>query len=130
MRKPVAITFLLIYLAAVIQIEQLAKIPVLMQHYREHIRMEGKITFLAFLQEHYLHDDIADPDYARDMQLPFKTSHHFFILMTAAAPKPAVDYVSLDMTNRSHYLSPFDDPGPDNPFRDHIFQPPRHNNHL
>lgn len=126
MRKPVAITFLLIYLAAVIQIEQLAKLPVLFQHYREHIRMEGRISFLAFLQEHYIQDDPSDPDYARDMQLPFKTSHHFFILMTAAAPRPAVEYTSLATDHRSHYISPFDDPGPSNPFNEHIFQPPRH----
>ncbi|MCG2616268.1 hypothetical protein LZZ85_18360 [Terrimonas sp. NA20] len=125
MKRSGAIVFFLIYLAAVIQIEQLVKIPVLFQHYREHIRMEGKISFLAFLQEHYVQDDGPDADYARDMQLPFKTSHHFFILMTAAAPKPAADYVSPAVDPRSHYISPFDDPGPANLFTDQIFQPPR-----
>ncbi len=125
MRRSGAIVFFLIYLAAVIQLEQLVKIPVLFQHYREHIRMEGKISFLAFLQEHYVQDDATDPDYARDMQLPFKTSHHFFILMTAAAPKPAVDYNSPAVDPKCHYISPFDDPGPINLFTDHIFQPPR-----
>ncbi|PZR21323.1 MAG: hypothetical protein DI535_28500 [Citrobacter freundii] len=125
MRKPVAIILLLVYLAAVIQLEQLAKLPVLFQHYHEHIRMEGRISFLAFLQEHYLLDDTTDADYARDMQLPFKTAHHFFILMSVAAPRPVVDYVTADIGHRSRYISPFDDPGPSNPFTDHIFQPPR-----
>lgn len=125
MRKPGAIILFVVYLAAVVQLEQLAKLPVLFQHYREHIRMEGEISFLAFLQEHYVEDDSTDYDYARDMQLPFKTSHHFFLLMNAAAPRPACDFISTTIIARPQNASPFDDPGPENTFTDNIFQPPR-----
>lgn len=126
MRKPAAILFSFVYLAAVFQLEQLAKIPVLFQHYKEHIRMEGNISFAVFLKEHYIQDDPSDADYARDMQLPFKTCpHHFFMLMTAAAPKPAVEIIDVCTDNASHYTTPLNDSRLFHSFAGGIFQPPR-----
>ncbi|HEX2847816.1 MAG TPA: hypothetical protein VHN59_14805 [Chitinophagaceae bacterium] len=116
-------------MAAVFQLEQLAKFPVLFQHYKEHIRMEGKISFAAFLKEHYVQDNPSDPDYdyARDRQLPFKTCpHHFFMLMTAAAaPKLVAEEVKVTTDDLLTYTSPPDDSRLFNSFAGNIFQPPR-----
>lgn len=125
MKKTVAIAFFFIYLAASFHLEQLAKIPILFQHYREHIRMEGNISFVAFLKEHYVHDHRSDPDYARDQQLPFKTSHHFFMMMAPAMPRSAIEYISMMTGNRSCYISPLNDADTVSFFTDRIFQPPR-----
>ncbi len=128
MKKLVAIVFLLIYTVAVFQLEQLAKFPVLLQHYKEHIRMEGNISFAAFLKEHYVQDNPSDPDYdfARDRELPFKTCpHHFFMLMTAAAPKPAAEEVKITTDNLLTYTIPPDDSRLFNSFTGNVFQPPR-----
>jgi hypothetical protein len=74
------------------------KLPVVFQHFQEHLRMGRKISFGEFLAEHYLHDDPKDPDYARDMQLPFKTySHYFFMLIPAAAPKVVLAELPVNM---------------------------------
>ncbi len=88
--------------------------------------MEGKISFIAFLKEHYVQDDPSDADYARDMQLPFKTCpHHFFMLMTAAAPKLAVEITDVCTDKASHYITPLNDSRLFHPFAGGIFQPPR-----
>lgn len=124
MRKPIGLIFFFIYLASVIQLEQLVKLPVLFQHYREHIRMEGKISFLTFLEEHYVQDDPSDADYARDMQLPFKTSHHFF-MQVIAAPRPVLEYVNITADIHTQYVNPLNDRRVSNSFPSKIFQPPR-----
>lgn len=53
-------------------IVQLAKLPVLVEHFREHRCLDQRITFLDFLAMHYWGTDLNDDDDARDNQLPFK----------------------------------------------------------
>ncbi len=43
-------------------------------HFYEHQKEDTSISFLAFLDMHYMHGSPNDNDYDRDMQLPFKTS--------------------------------------------------------
>ncbi len=50
------------------------KLPVLMEHFREHGELYKDLSFLSFIREHYFNGDTKDADYARDMQLPFKTN--------------------------------------------------------
>lgn len=61
-------------------IVQLAKLPVLVEHFREHQCLDEQITFLDFLAMHYWGNDLNDNDDARDNQLPFKndTFHYSF----------------------------------------------------
>lgn len=51
--------------------------------------MDKDMTFLAFLDMHYMHGSPHDDDYDRDMQLPFKTcAHPIIATATYVAPVP------------------------------------------
>lgn len=75
MRRVVAILFLTVVLFTATPMQQLLKLPVLVQHYYEHKNDDTALTLLSFLELHYLssHDD-NDGDNNRDQQLPFKTT--------------------------------------------------------
>ncbi|MBL0146000.1 MAG: hypothetical protein IPP48_09730 [Chitinophagaceae bacterium] len=63
------------------------KLPVIFQHFIEHQQKDKNISFLAFLDMHYMHGTPKDKDYNRDMQLPFKTfGHHSSSLTVAFIP--------------------------------------------
>lgn len=78
MKKGIAILFLSIYLCTVTEAHELLKLPVVFQHFIEHQSEDKNITVFQFLKIHYGQDDVQDDDYARDMQLPFKTAGEFF----------------------------------------------------
>ncbi|MDP4286086.1 MAG: hypothetical protein Q8891_16875 [Bacteroidota bacterium] len=75
MKKIAAILFLAIYLFSTTEAIQLLKLPVIFEHYKEHKNKDHSITFLKFLDIHYMHGSPQDADRDRDMQLPFKTSN-------------------------------------------------------
>jgi hypothetical protein len=54
-------------------LQELAKLPVLFQHYFEHQSLNQEITFAKYLWEHYNSVPHTDADAARDNQLPFKS---------------------------------------------------------
>ncbi|TKK71635.1 hypothetical protein FC093_01015 [Ilyomonas limi] len=73
MRRVIAIFLLCLQLFTGTELCQLFKAPVLLEHYREHKGGDESLTFLSYLREHYFNSDERNPDYARDMQLPFKS---------------------------------------------------------
>jgi hypothetical protein len=72
-KKTTAIFFLSLYLFSSTEFKQLIKLPLLFEHYKEHKAIDGNISFLQFLRIHYHDATVIDDDYARDMQLPFKS---------------------------------------------------------
>lgn len=52
---------------------QLAKTPLLFEHYQAHKIADKTLSVWSFFSEHYLNCNPADPDYIADMQLPFKS---------------------------------------------------------
>lgn len=119
MKKASAILFLSIYLLSTIAAKQLAKLPVVFQHFSEHKQEDKNISFLRFLSIHYLHGSPKDKDYDRDMQLPFKTSHDcissiaiafvsIMVPITIAKPVEIIlpkSYFVLDQHIQSTYLA-------------------------
>ncbi len=73
MKKLIAISFLTFYSLATTELYQLAKLPLLMEHYQDHKKENKDITLLHFLAIHYTQGNVKDADYDKDMQLPFKT---------------------------------------------------------
>jgi hypothetical protein len=61
-----------IYMLSFSELHQFLRIPVLIQHFVEHRRQDPSISFLAFLNLHYIHQYVIDEDYQRDNQLPFR----------------------------------------------------------
>jgi len=97
LKKIIAILFLTIYLLSVTEAYQLLKLPVIFQHFAEHKKENGKITFLEFLDIHYMHGSPMDKDYERDMQLPFKTSSDCISVISPAFVPPVITY-SIEVT--------------------------------
>jgi hypothetical protein len=52
---------------------ELLKLPAFVIHFLEHKKENRDITLLEFLDIHYMHGNVKDKDYDRDMTLPFKS---------------------------------------------------------
>lgn len=76
MNRVVAQMFIILYFLTSTEAYQLLKIPVILQHFREHQQEDRSISFFKFLDIHYMHGSPMDDDYDRDMQLPFKKATH------------------------------------------------------
>ena len=87
MKKLVAILFLSIYLISTTELHQLAKIPLLIEHFEEHQQQNNQLTFFDFLNLHYSGEEKIDADHEKDMKLPFK-SHDGCISTFIAANIP------------------------------------------
>jgi len=61
------------YLLSCTELKELAKLPVLFQHYFEHKSLDSNITFFSYVEHHYNDVPHTDNDEDRDNQLPFKT---------------------------------------------------------
>lgn len=88
MRKAVAAFFLTIILLAQSPLQQLLKLPVLMEHFAEHkIRSRGEISFFEFIHLHYFTTHPDDGDADRDQQLPFRSSEVIMMGSTVMVPE-------------------------------------------
>lgn len=97
MKKLTAIFFLAVYLFATTDAYQLLKLPVVFQHFAEHRAEDKSISFLAFLDIHYMHGSPKDADYDKDMQLPFKKACPDCVsCIAAAAFVPLTTSLSID----------------------------------
>ncbi|WP_295801678.1 hypothetical protein [Mucilaginibacter sp.] len=74
MKKFTAILLLTVYLFSTTELHQLLKLPVVFEHFAEHQQKNKNISFLQFLDMHYMHGSPKDKDYGDDMKLPFKTA--------------------------------------------------------
>lgn len=75
------------YLLTTTDAYQLLKMPMIFKHFVEHRKADKNISFLKFLDMHYMHGSPKDKDYRKDMQLPFKTSGDFtFVLVSEFVP--------------------------------------------
>lgn len=102
---------------------QLLKIPVLMQHYKEHKKENPRISFMAFLKMHYSGIFVVDSDYSRDNQLPFRTADCLSFTVNFDFP-PQQEWKPEISECCKEYGSPNERQMPFIPLSD-IFQPPR-----
>ncbi|MBC7524368.1 MAG: hypothetical protein H7239_08025 [Flavobacterium sp.] len=73
MKKYLAIALLVLYLMSTTELNQLLKLPALVEHYNEHQLENSSLTFFEFLHMHYSQADDHDGDKDKDMKLPFKS---------------------------------------------------------
>lgn len=79
MKKYISILFLSITIFCTnSEFLELAKLPVLIEHFNEHQQWDSEISFLGFMYMHYLEETNKYGDYAKDMQMPFKMHDHSF----------------------------------------------------
>lgn len=65
-----SILLLSLYLVSTTELNQLLKLPILIEHYSEHHKLNPEMTVLAFFKAHYDHP-AKDADYKTDRKLPF-----------------------------------------------------------
>lgn len=73
MKRIVAIGLLAVFTLSSTELQQLMKLPYIFKHYAEHHKVDSALSFIGFLDMHYLHGSPKDKDYDEDMKLPFKT---------------------------------------------------------
>lgn len=71
-----------VHLFSTTELHQLLKLPVIFEHFADHRKENKAISFLQFLDMHYLHGSPKDKDYNEDMKLPFKSSHNCTITLS------------------------------------------------
>jgi hypothetical protein len=125
-KKITAIIFLSLYLFSATELRQLVKFPLLVQHYREHLALNHSITLIQFLCLHYNDKTVIDDDYAKDMQLPFKSHDDCYSIsfnaintncFSVTVEKPVI------RNNKEHII--FNDDFIYSVFLSSIWQPPR-----
>ena len=75
MKKRAAYIFLGIYLLGATQLQQLLKMPLLLEHYKEHKLDNGNLSLISFIYQHYVGDDGNANDDQKDQNLPFKSAN-------------------------------------------------------
>jgi hypothetical protein len=74
-KKRAAYIFLAIYLIGATELHQLLKMPLLLEHYKEHKLDNGNLSLISFIYQHYVGDDGNSNDDQKDQNLPFKSAH-------------------------------------------------------
>ncbi|WP_316798248.1 hypothetical protein [Pedobacter frigidisoli] len=67
-------------------VREVLKLPQLVSHFCQHQQINSHISFLDFLEMHYLGEDLDDDDEEEDMKLPFKKvdGHHVISICVPA----------------------------------------------
>ena len=73
MRQIIALLLLSLYLFTSTNLGELLKLPQLVEHYKDHQKIQEEITFTKFIHQHYAHGDVDDDDRDQDMKLPYKS---------------------------------------------------------
>ena len=110
MQKVSAIFFISVMLLSQTPLQQVLKLPVLIEHFKEHKKQTSSVSFVDFIQLHYFSGNPKDQDYDRDQQLPFRSDavivfdsnteipdHHFKIAVLPDLKEKS--YPLLDITS-------------------------------
>lgn len=121
MRRVTAIGMLVLHLGLFTEMNELMRLPLLVEHFFEHQEMVPEMSFFQFLAMHYKTDVAHD---STDMELPFKQCDHSVASPNFTFPDQKIDLTaSLPATApefSSFYISVIPSTG-----LNEIFQPPR-----
>ncbi|MDQ8747262.1 hypothetical protein [Elizabethkingia miricola] len=79
MRKYFTIILLVFYLFSSTELSQVIKLPIFIEHFKEHSAVNPKLTLFGFIKLHYFNGDPDAPDYETNMKLPFK-KHDLYLV--------------------------------------------------
>lgn len=98
MKKYISILFLAIAIfCSNSEFLEFAKLPVLIEHFKEHKQWDSKISFLGFMYMHYFQESNKYGDYGKDMEMPFKMHDHSFATLMGFLVLPP-DYLITTKT--------------------------------
>ncbi len=102
------------------------KVPVLIEHYMEHKKLNPEMTWEAFLNAHYNNTPVKDTDYSTDRKLPFIVHSTPLALVFTIHPVFTfdVEIKSFKWTDY-HKIPVYNDPFYNQGFLNSIWEPPR-----
>lgn len=123
MRKLIAILFLLVFTVGTTEAAQLIRLPLLIEHYNDHMKEGRSDSFIDFFAEHYIDYHGEDEDKQEDDSLPFKAVNPQNVSVTFfMIPFSFNSTISaIRETVLIEYATPFELPGK----TADIFHPPR-----
>lgn len=126
MKKLVAISFVSAYLLSSSHIKELLKVSFMIEHYGEHKKQNPSISFAGFLVWHYLNNTSQQPDYKKDLQLPFKNLRHWpGSQQTIVAPEDPLVFTIPYVKNASYKYRINNEHLAHTKYCPEIFEPPR-----
>ncbi len=126
MKRFIAIFFLMVYVISLTEFNQLVKLPVLVEHFKEHKSKNKELTLLKFLAMHYAAEETQDADHDTDMKLPFK-SHEGCLnaMIEVYVPSNSIhDFIKPVPTQIKTYF-PYNESYLSSSFLSSIWQPPK-----
>lgn len=81
-----------LYLISFSEVRQMAKLPLLIEHFISHENKDHSLTFWGFIKMHYLDVQVQDGDYEQDMQLPFKKRDFSIVSLNMVTPPKNVEF--------------------------------------
>ncbi len=124
-KKIPVFVLLAVYLFSASASREFLKLPVLVEHYLDHVEENKGIAFVAYLVQHYYTEDGTDMDTAEDNQLPFKSPQN--TALSFVSLKPPGSFLIEDKAemycNRSFRIR--DDRFLLSRFPNAVWQPPR-----
>ncbi|MEO6683403.1 MAG: hypothetical protein ABIN48_11340 [Ginsengibacter sp.] len=104
---------------------QLLKMPLLVEHYFDHQEENKDLTLLQFLNMHYTNPHPVDKNHEKDMQLPFKShsdcssaiSVNYIVSESILLDRPETEIIRKRAVFKNQFLV--------DPLLTKILQPPR-----
>ena len=121
MKHLLAISLIVLYVNSNTEFHELFRLPVLVEHFTEHKKLVGDISFWEFLVMHYKTNTSHDSD---DSRLPFKDPAHSFTSSTLAIPIHKIILSETQFIAEVSHLSSYNESFIASHLSD-IFQPPR-----
>lgn len=126
LKKIIAIVLLSIYLISLTELSQLVKLPVLIEHFSEHKKKDGNLSFWQFLCIHYSQNKMMDADHEKDMKLPFKSHDGCISVIEIAFVSNHFDYqISKPVYDESKSYSMYTEQFLQSAYLSSIWQPPK-----
>ena len=121
MKRLLAISFLFLYINSNTEFHEMLRLPILIEHYTEHKKASGDISFWEFLVMHYKTNVTHD---SHDNELPFKDPAHSFTASTLAIPIHKMVLKETEIVSVVNHTSSYSETFIASHLSD-IFQPPR-----
>ena len=126
MKRIITLFFLFTFLTANIAFGEVWKLPVLVQHYGEHEALQGNISFLDFLKEHYTDPNShSDLPYHHHDNLPLKTLNIYSTSVVCFIPNFGIGEEQILFESTSHNVPLYQEGNFINNYLSQIWQPPR-----
>ncbi len=108
------------------EFNQLVKLPILVEHFKEHKSKNKELTLLKFLSMHYADEETQDADHDTDMKLPFK-SHEGCLntMMEVYVPSNTGDVFVKPVPSNIGTYFPYKESFLNSSFLSSIWQPPK-----